>query len=184
MNTDGLPWMNAGAEERGSFRKANGGLELAAVMTEAFGKEGVIPRGPMARNAFLKLVAWDARYLWVHPSARLLVRSAQLAGDRALLQRLGHALWQNRRYDNRGKRGQALMTRLLLQFRFGNPNAYLDLKYRQRVSGGLTAALDAADVPLDHEAMKLLATPAHFDKHLRRIGALPLRRRRTQNQAM
>lgn len=179
MNAEGLPWVNAGIEERRSFRAANSGLELAAVMTEAFGREGVIPRGPSARNAFLKLVAWDARYLWVHPSARLLLRNAQLSGDRVLLQRLGHALWQNRRYGNRGKRGQALLTRVLVQLQFGDPNAYRDLNYRKRVCDGLIAALEAAKVPEEHEAMKLLATPAHFDKHLRRIGALPLRRRRT-----
>lgn len=164
---DSPPWGDVGPEERETFKKANGGVELRKMIQVAFGSD-VLGTSEEARAAVLRLVEWDLRYLW-HPSMTLLLRNAQFADNRPFLQAVGRALWQNGRYGGRGQRKQRLLTRLLLQFQFGDHDAYRDAVHRERVRTGLVEAFQDAGVPAEHPAMQMLLDTEYFPTHVRRL---------------
>lgn len=165
--SDRAPWTGVAESERAEYL-AHFGRSLDADMEVGFGRAGVLGLDGAARGSLIRLLSWDLRFLW-HPSVRLLLRNAQLAGDRRLLKAVGNSVWQNERYGGRGKRSQRLLTQLLLQFRFGQPDAYADPDYRRQVHEGLLSAFHSAAVPDSDPSLNLLRSPEHFEKHLRRI---------------
>lgn len=161
-------WAAPRADESAGFANVNGGLSLKAVMSKAFCDDGLVGMSSEARTAFLRLLSWDLRYLW-RLDVMLMFRNAQLADDREFLKRVGNALWQNARYGGRGQRKQKLLTRLLLQFQFGDRDAYDDKEYRERIYDGLLKAFQEAGVPESHPAMEALLELEYFNTHVRRL---------------
>lgn len=175
------PWSSATTEERAAFKRQCG-TDLASVVRAAFPwahgveePECEPPLSGAAMDALLTLIAWDARCLFV-PSVAIAMRNAQVVDDRVSLKRLGEAVGQNRRYRAaRESRGQQFITKLLLQFRFGDPRAFQGRAYRVKVFEGLREAFGNAGVPEKHQSMNMLLSPEHFDRHLRRVGLLSRR---------
>ncbi|MCG8417720.1 MAG: hypothetical protein MJE77_07220 [Proteobacteria bacterium] len=166
-----IPWADVTSEERDSYREfAN--RELQEDMDAAFGSAGVLGTSKDARAAVLRLIAWDHRYLQ-HPSVVRLLRNAQIANDRELLKKVGHNLAQNERYGGRGMRKQRRMSRVLAQLAFGDPNAYADNDYVEKVYQGLYDIYHEARVPDGDPGWTVLTNREYFRKHLGRIGLLP-----------
>lgn len=157
-------------EERSSFREQNN-CELEEVLQTAFGVDGILSHSKQARQALVRLVSWDLRYLF-SPAVYLALRYAQVANDRALLRAIGQAMSRNDRYDKRGLRSQRLLTRVLVQLAFDNEKAYHSERYQGRVRNALLEVYDKAKVPKNNPAWNVLTEPKYFHKHLRRIGLL------------
>lgn len=166
-------WQAASDEELASFKKERGHA-LADVRAAAFGRKGGGVLGPTreARVALVQLISWDHRYLFF-PSVQLALARAQRADDRKFLQAVGKAIWQNDRYGGRGQRTQRLLTRMLIDFDFGNRDAYQDGSYLRRVREALIKVFHDAGVPDTHPSMDLLNDYERLRRHLRRIGRLP-----------
>ena len=184
MPGDQLPSRDLSTEDRAKFAQW-AGEPHKAVLVAAFGNTpaqdvddsqvspAVLGDGVTrpARMALLRLIKWDARYLYT-ATAYWAIRNAQLADDQEFMLAVGEALAANARYRGRHSREQKRLNNVLWAFTFGGRRSFVDRVYRQRVRRELFQAYWDADVPEEDPAWNALDNDKAFTRHARRMGLL------------
>jgi hypothetical protein len=171
-------------DEDARFADWSNGEQLLDVVQRAFGAlpstevkaDTVAGIDQRARLALLRLIQWDARYLFTATGFWAL-RNAQLADDQDFLAAVGKALPVNARYRGYHSREQRRLNNVLWALTFGGRRSFEDEAYRKLIRRELHDAYWNALVPEPDPAWAVIDSDKAFNRHLRRLGLLAPRRR-------